>query len=77
MMARGQYGISPKYKMEGPPGSPLARMAEFTGIKSFFEKPVRNVYDDDVAQKRYSEVNEVFRKLVLERHAELKRRFCP
>jgi iron(III) transport system substrate-binding protein len=77
MMARGQYGISPKYKMEGPPGSPLARMAEFTGIKSFFEKPVRNVYDDNVAQKRYSEVNEVFRKLVLERHAELKRRFCP
>jgi hypothetical protein len=52
-------------------------MAEFTGIKSFFEKPVRNVYDDDVAQKRYSEVNEVFRKLVLERHAELKRRYCP
>lgn len=77
MMARGQYGISPKYKMEGPPGSPLARMAEFTGITSFFDKPVRNVYDDNVAQKRYSEVNEVFRKLVLERHGELKRRFCP
>lgn len=77
MMARGQYGISPKYKMEGPAGSPLARMAEFTGIKSFFDRPVRNVYDDNVAQRRYSEVNELFRKLVLERHAELKQRYCP
>jgi iron(III) transport system substrate-binding protein len=76
MMGRGQYGITPKLKMEGPPGSALARMAEFAGIRSFFEKPVRNIYDDDVAQKRYSEVNEIFRKLILERHNDLKRLYC-
>jgi hypothetical protein len=63
--------------MEGPAGSPLARMAEFTGVRSFFDKPVRNIYDDDVAQGRYSLVNDTFRKLVLERHTELKRLHCP
>jgi len=77
MMARGQYGITPKHRMEGPPGSPLARMAEFAGIKSFFDRPVRNVYDDNVAQQRYGLVNDTFRKLILERHNELKRLYCP
>ncbi|MDR7542910.1 MAG: extracellular solute-binding protein [Armatimonadota bacterium] len=77
MMARGQYGISPKYRMEGPKGSPVERMAEFAGIRSFFDRPVRNVYDDNVAQGRYSLVNDTFRKLIVERHAELKRLHCP
>jgi ABC-type Fe3+ transport system substrate-binding protein len=76
MMARGQYGISPKYRMEGPKGSPVERMAEFAGIRSFFDRPVRNVYDDNVAQGRYEQVNLTFRKLVLERHEELKRLHC-
>ncbi len=76
VMARGEYGITPKHKMEGPAGSPLARMAEFTGVRSFFEKPVRNIYDDDVAQGRYPLVNDTFRKLILERHDQLKRLHC-
>lgn len=76
VMSRGEYGITPKHRMEGPPGSALARMAEFTGVRSFFDKPVRNIYDDDVAQGRYSLVNDTFRKLVFERHNELKRLHC-
>jgi ABC-type Fe3+ transport system substrate-binding protein len=76
MMARGQYGIAPKYRMQGPPGSQVERMAEFARARSFFDRPHRNIYDDDVAQKRYSDVNEVFRKLVLERHDQLKRLYC-
>lgn len=76
MMARGQYGITPKHRMEGPAGSQLERMARFAGARSFFDKPVRNIYDDDVAQQRYSLVNETFRKLVLERHNDLKRLHC-
>ncbi|MGH2373180.1 MAG: extracellular solute-binding protein [bacterium] len=76
MMARGQYGITPKHRMEGPAGSQLERMAQFAGARSFFDRPVRNIYDDDVAQQRYSLVNETFRKLVLERHNDLKRLHC-
>ncbi|MGH2404421.1 MAG: extracellular solute-binding protein, partial [bacterium] len=76
MMARGQYGIAPKYRMQGTAGSQVERMAEFAGARSFFDKPHRNIYDDDVAQKRYAEVNDIFRKLVLERHNDLKRLHC-
>lgn len=75
-MSVGLFSIMPKYRMEGPPGSPLDRMAQFSGVRSFYDKPIRNVYDEDVAQKRYSEVNAVFRKLILERHDELKRLYC-
>ncbi len=76
MMSRGQYGIAPKYRMEGPAGSQVERMAQFAGARSFFDKPHRNIYDDDVAQKRYSDVNDVFRKLIVERHGDLKKLHC-
>ncbi|MDR7485380.1 MAG: extracellular solute-binding protein [Armatimonadota bacterium] len=75
-MSVGLFSIIPKYRMEGPPGSPLDRMAQFSGVRSFYDRPIRNVYDEDVAQKRYGEVNAVFRKLILERHDELKRLHC-
>lgn len=77
MMARGQFGITPKHRLEGPAGSPVERMAEFAGTRSFFDRPVRNIYDDDVAQGRYGLVNDVFRKLILERHKDLQRLHCP
>jgi iron(III) transport system substrate-binding protein len=75
-MSVGLFSIMPKYRMEGPAGSPLNSMAQFSGVRSFYDKPIRNVYDEDVAQRRYSEVNAVFRKLILERHDELKRLYC-
>lgn len=77
MMARGQFGISPKYRLEGPKGSPVERMAEFAGIRSFFDRPLRNVYDDDLAQGRRTLLNDTFRKLIVERHAALQRLHCP
>jgi iron(III) transport system substrate-binding protein len=76
VMARGEYAITPKHRMEGPRGSAVERMAEFTGVRSFFDRPVRNIYDDNVAQARYSLVNDTFRKLIVERHNELKRLHC-
>jgi hypothetical protein len=39
------------------------KAVEFTGgVRSYFETETTNVYDDDIAQKRYQEVNERFRK---------------
>ncbi len=76
VMSRGEYGITPKHRMEGPAGSTVEQMAAFAGVRSFFDKPVRNIYDDDVAQGRYSLVNDTFRKLVVERHNDLKRLYC-
>ena len=76
VMSRGEYGITPKHRMEGPAGSTVERMAEFTGVRSFFDKPVKNIYDDDLAQGRYSLVNDTFRKLIEERHGDLKKLYC-
>lgn len=75
-MGIGLFSIIPKYRMEGAPGSVLERMAQFSGVRSFYDRPVRNVYDEDVAQRRYSDVNAVFRKLIMERHEDLKKLHC-
>lgn len=77
MMAHGLFPILPRFKMEGPPGSVAAQAVTFAGMRSFFDRPVRTIYDDDLAQKRYQEVNELYRKLVFERHEQLKRLHCP
>jgi iron(III) transport system substrate-binding protein len=77
MMAHGLFPILPRFKMEGPPGSVAAQAAAFSGMRSFFDRPVRTIYDDDLAQKRYQEVNELYRKLVFERHEQLRRLHCP
>jgi ABC-type Fe3+ transport system substrate-binding protein len=62
-MESGLFPISPRYKMQGVPGSKVEMAVEFTGgVRSYFDAPVSNVYDEDVAQKRYQEVNEKYRK---------------
>jgi hypothetical protein len=36
---------------------------EFTGgLRSYFDVEVTNIYDDDIATKRYEQVNSQFRK---------------
>jgi iron(III) transport system substrate-binding protein len=62
-MERGLYPVMPRYKVHGPPGSTIEMGVQLTGgIRSFFEPPVTNVYDDDVARARFREVNERFRR---------------
>ena len=62
-MERGLFPITPKYKVQGPPGSVAEKAVEFTGgVRSYFEAETSNVYDDDIAQKRYQEVNERYHK---------------
>jgi ABC-type Fe3+ transport system substrate-binding protein len=60
---RGLFAITPKFKVQGPPGSVAEKAVEFTGgVRSYFDTGTRNVYDEEVAQKRYQEVNERFQK---------------
>jgi len=73
-MERGLYAITPKYKVHGPPGSSAEKAVQFTGgMRSFFDIPVGNVYDDKIAgdKKRYEEVNSYFRKEIAEKHKDL------
>ena len=61
-MERGLFPITPKYKVHGAPGSPAEMAVEFTGgVRSYFERPVSNVYDEAVAQKRSDALKLKFR----------------
>jgi hypothetical protein len=59
------FPITPRFRVEGEPGSRVEMAVEFTGgMRSYFDVEVVNIYDDDKAQKRYERVNEQFRKQV-------------
>ena len=74
-MERGVFPITPKYRVQGKPGSQAEMAVEFTGgMRSYFDIPVTNIYDDEVAQKRYEEVNSRFRKDIESVAEELKKK---
>ncbi len=74
-MDRGVFPITPKYKVQGAPGSTAEMAVEFTGgLRSYFDVDVTNIYDDDVAQKRYEAVNSTFRKEIESVAEELKKK---
>ncbi len=75
-MERGVFPITPKYRVQGKPGSHAEMAVEFTGgLRSYFDIDVNNIYDDDVAQKRYQEVNAQFRKEIEAVAEELKKKY--
>jgi iron(III) transport system substrate-binding protein len=74
LMERGLYPITPKYKVQGAPGSNAEKTVQFTGgMRSFFDIQVGNVYDEKVAgpKKRIEDVNSYFRKEIAEKHKEI------
>ncbi len=74
-MERGVFPITPKYRVQGAPGSTAEAAVEFTGgIRSYFDREVTNIYDDAAAQARYEQVNSQFRKEVESVWDELKRK---
>ena len=73
-MERGVFPITPKYRVQGKPGSQAEMAVEFTGgLRSYFDVEVSNIYDDDIAQKRYEQVNAQFRKEIESVWDQLKR----
>jgi len=75
-MDRGVFPITPKLRVQGAPGSTAEKAVEFTGgIRSYFDIEVNNIYDDDVAQKRYEAVNATFRKEIESVAEELKKKY--
>src|SRR5438128_12123638 len=52
-MERGLFPITPKYKVQGPPGSTAEMAVEFTGgARSYVEREGSNAHDEEAAQKR-------------------------
>jgi iron(III) transport system substrate-binding protein len=74
-MERGVFPITPKYRVQGAPGSKAEMAVEFTGgLRSYFDVDVTNIYDDEIAQKRYEAVNARFRKDIESIAEELKKK---
>jgi iron(III) transport system substrate-binding protein len=62
-MESGLFPITPKYRMQGAPGSKVELAVEFTGgVRSYFDAPVANVYDEEVAKQRSVQLKEKYRK---------------
>jgi ABC-type Fe3+ transport system substrate-binding protein len=61
-MERGLFPITPRYRVQGPPGSPAELAVQFTGgVRSYFDAEVSNVYDEAVAAKRSDELKKKYR----------------
>jgi iron(III) transport system substrate-binding protein len=61
-MERGLFPITPKYKVQGAPGSTAELAVQFTGgVRSYFDGEVSNVYDESGAAKRSEALKTRFR----------------
>src|SRR5437016_2611447 len=61
-MERGLFPITPRYKVQGAPGSTAEMAVEFTGgVRSYFDREVSNVYDDAGAARRSEALKTKFR----------------
>jgi len=75
-MERGLFPLTPKYRVTGKPGSDAEKAVEFTGgMRSYFDREVNNIYEDDKAQARYNQVNEQFRKDIESVLEDLKKKY--
>jgi iron(III) transport system substrate-binding protein len=75
-MGRGLYPVSPRYKVHGPPGSTAELAVQLTGgMRSFFDPPMWNIYDDALARTRYQEVNDRFQRDIEAAWDDLKKRY--
>ena len=73
-MERGLFPITPKYTVQGAPGSTAELAVEFTGgVRSYFDREVSNVYDEAVAAKRSDALKTRYRSDIEARWDELKK----
>src|SRR6266568_4423256 len=74
-MERGLFPITPKFKVQGAPGSTAELAVEFTGgVRSYFDRDVANVYDEAVAAKRSEVLKTRFRNDIEAKWEELKKK---
>jgi ABC-type Fe3+ transport system substrate-binding protein len=73
-MERGLFAITPKYKVQGAPGSTAEMAVEFTGgVRSYFDREVSNVYDEATAVRRSEGLKIRFRSDIEAKWGELKK----
>ena len=71
---RGLFPIVPGHRIQGAPGSAAEVAVEFNGgLRSYYDAPVANVYDDALARRRFEAVNATYRARIEARAEELRR----
>ena len=74
-MERGLFSVSPRFKVQGAPGSTAELAVEFTGgVRSYFDRDVANVYDEEAAAKRSEALKTRFRNDIEAKWEELKKK---
>ena len=74
-MERGLFPITPRYKVQGAPGSTAELAVQFTGgVRSYFDQEVSNVYDEGVATKRSDALKTKYRSDIEAKWDELKKK---
>lgn len=73
---RGLFPILPGYRIEGPPGSTAEMAVEFNGgLRSYYDVEVVSLYDDELAQRRFEQVNATFRREIETVAEQLKKKY--
>jgi hypothetical protein len=76
VMDRGLFPINPTLRLQGGPGSTTEIAVGFVGgIRSHFGREVINVYDEELADRRYEEINTRFRREIESVWKELKKKY--
>jgi hypothetical protein len=76
VMDRGLFPINPTLRLQGAPGSMTEITVEFVGgTRSYFEREVINIYDEELADRRYEEINTRFRREIESVWQELKKQY--
>src|SRR5258708_23939461 len=74
-MERGLFPITPKFKVQGAPGSTAELAVEFTGgVRSYFDREVANVYHETAAAQRPDALKTRFRSDIEAKWEELKKK---
>ena len=74
-MERGLFPITPKFKVQGAPGSTAELAVDFTGgVRSYFDRDVDNVYDESAAAKRSEALKTRFRSDIEAKWEDLKKK---
>lgn len=70
----GCFPIVKDFRVSGPKGSLMEMAADLYGMRSFYDKPLYNIIDESLSEKRYQEVNKKFQDEIVKIHNELKKK---
>lgn len=72
LVESGCFPIVKDFRVSGPEGSLMEMAADLYGMRSFYDKPLYNIIDEDLSQKRYQEINQKYQDEIVKVLSKLK-----